>query len=54
MEIKLVLFFDTATTNGWRGSIEVLRAAEQGKSVDIRADIIHNGVIGFFIGFIPS
>ena len=31
-----------------------LRAAERGKNVDICAAIIHNGVIGFFIGFIPS
>jgi len=30
MEIKLELFFDTATTNGWWGNFEVLRAAEQG------------------------
>jgi len=35
MEIKLVLFFDTATTNGWWGNLEALRAAERGKGVDL-------------------
>ena len=39
------------------GGGEILRSSGSGagqKAFDIRADIIHNGVIGFFIGFIPS
>ena len=54
MEIKLVLFFDTVTTNGWRGTLEVFGQRSGAKALDICAAIIHNGVIGFFIGFIPS
>ena len=54
MKIKPDLFFDTATTTGWRGTLEVFGQRSGAKAFDIRADIIHNGVIGFFIGFIPS
>ena len=54
MEIKLDLFFDTATTTGWWGNLEVFGQRSGAKAFGICADIIHNGVIGFFIGFIPS
>jgi len=33
MEIKLCLFFQTATTNGWWGNPEALRAAESDKCI---------------------
>jgi len=34
MEIKLVLLFDTATTNGWWGNIEVFGQRSGAKAFD--------------------
>ena len=55
MEIKHDLFFLTATAEREEGNIVGLFGQRSGaKAFDICAAIIHNGVIGFFIGFIPS
>jgi len=33
LEIKLELFFDTATTNGWRGTLEVFGQRSRAKAL---------------------
>ena len=42
MEIKHELFFDTATTTGWWGTLEVFGQRSGAKAFDFCAAIIHN------------
>jgi hypothetical protein len=46
------MFFIFCTTDGWRGNLEALRAAERGKSVDLCAAIIHSVSLCAFLFFI--
>jgi|GEM_PF-5142009 hypothetical protein len=46
------MFFIFCTTNRWWGTLEVLRAAERGKSVDLCAAIIHSVSLCAFLFFI--